>query len=90
MRRGRTMPVPPAEVTAEITLESGSGSIGDLVEAAGASGLAVDVGPGVTGLSGDKDRVVQALVAVLEAAIESGARSVHIDLQIPEARSRTE
>lgn len=84
------MPVGPAEVTAEITLDSDDGSIADLIEAAGAAQLALDAGPGVTGLSGDKARVLQANMSVLEGAIDSGARSVHVDLQISEVTEPTQ
>lgn len=81
------MPVGPAEVTAEVTVEateSGGGSLADLIRAAGAAGVALDTGPGVAGLSGDKATVLDALTRLLDAAIEAGARSIRVDVQVPE------
>ena len=84
------MPVPPAEVTAEFTIhpftEGGmEPHVSAGVEAAQASGLAVDVGPLGTGLSGSRAEVLGALVEVMDAAIEAGARSIHVKVEVPEA-----
>jgi hypothetical protein len=81
------VPVGPAEVTAEVTVEaseSDGGSVAELIRAAGAAGVAFDTGPGVAGLSGDKATVLDALIRLLDAAIEAGARSIRVDVQVPE------
>jgi hypothetical protein len=79
------MPVGPADLTAEISVGgSDADSVIDLIEAAGASEIAVDAGPGVAGLSGDRDSVLNALSNVVKAAVDSGARAIHIDVHIPE------
>jgi hypothetical protein len=82
--RPEGMPVAPAEVTAEISIETSTSSVDDLLRAARATDLAIDAGPGSTGLSGARAEVLSALGRLLEAAIDSGARSVRVDLQIPE------
>jgi uncharacterized protein YqgV (UPF0045/DUF77 family) len=86
------LPVPPAEITAEFTIHPFTeGRIEPHVragiDAARASGLAVEVGPFGTGLSGDRSDVLDALRAVVEAAVDAGARSVHIKVESPETRS---
>jgi uncharacterized protein YqgV (UPF0045/DUF77 family) len=79
------MPVGPAELTAEISIgDSEADSVTGLIEAAGVSGIAVDAGPGVAGLSGDRASVLNAVTKVVEAAVDSGARAIHIDLHIPD------
>jgi uncharacterized protein YqgV (UPF0045/DUF77 family) len=80
------MPVPPAELTAEFTIHPFTeGGMEPYVEAgvraAEASGLAVDVGPLGTGLSGGRSEVLRALVEVMDAAIEAGARSIHVKVE---------
>jgi uncharacterized protein YqgV (UPF0045/DUF77 family) len=82
------MPVPPAELTAEFTVDSGSLEIdGPAVAAARAaaarSGLARDAGPATTALSGAKAEVLDALRTALEAALAAGAMTVDVRLEVP-------
>jgi uncharacterized protein YqgV (UPF0045/DUF77 family) len=50
------------------------------IEAARRSGLAVDVGPFGTSVSGDDDRVLYAVDAVVRAAVAAGATRVSLQL----------
>lgn len=82
------MPVPPAEIVAELTIhpfvegrmephvEAG-------VEAARASGLALEAGPFTTGLAGARAEVLEALGRVVSAAIDAGATTIEIKLEAP-------
>jgi uncharacterized protein YqgV (UPF0045/DUF77 family) len=83
------MPVPPAEVTAEFTILPFTEGhmephVKAGVDAAHASGLAVEVGPLGTGLSGARAEVLDALVKVMDAAIGAGARTIQIKVEAPE------
>lgn len=86
------MPAPPAEVVAEFTIQPFlEGRMEPHVEAgvnaARASGLAVEVGPFGTGLAGPREEVLDALRAVVEAAMDAGAHSIQVKLEMPsEAR----
>jgi uncharacterized protein YqgV (UPF0045/DUF77 family) len=82
------MPAGPAEVTAEFTIhpfEEGrmDAHVQAGVDAARSSGLAMEVGPLGTGLSGPRDEVLAALANVLRAAIDAGARAVHVKVEVP-------
>jgi uncharacterized protein YqgV (UPF0045/DUF77 family) len=82
------VPVGPAEVTVEFTINpSEEGSVASHVragiDAAEASGLALEVGPRGTGLSGDRGKVLDALRAVVNSAIDAGARSIDIKIEVP-------
>jgi uncharacterized protein YqgV (UPF0045/DUF77 family) len=84
------MPVAPAEVTAEFTIHPFTEGrmephVRAGVDAAQASGLAVEVGPFGTGLSGGRAEVLDALMKVMDAAIEAGARSIQIKVGAAEA-----
>lgn len=50
------------------------------IEAAEGSGLAVDVGPFGTSMSGDDARVLDAIDAVVRAAVSAGATRVSLQL----------
>jgi uncharacterized protein YqgV (UPF0045/DUF77 family) len=50
------------------------------IEAARRSGLAVDVGPFGTSVSGDDDQVLDAVDAVVRAAVAAGATRVSLQL----------
>jgi uncharacterized protein YqgV (UPF0045/DUF77 family) len=81
------MPAGPAEIVAEFTIQPFTeGRMEPHVEAgvhaARASGLAVEVGPFGTGLAGSRTDVLRALSQVMNAAIDAGARSIQIDLQV--------
>jgi hypothetical protein len=82
------MPVGPAEMTARLTIDPEAGDVATTAgfDAAKASGLAIDAGPGVTGLSGDTAAVLDALGRVIGAAVDAGARSIDIKIEVPESR----
>jgi uncharacterized protein YqgV (UPF0045/DUF77 family) len=82
------MPVPPAELTAEVTVDAGRGpaddrAVGAMRQVAAASGLALDAGPATTALSGAKGEVLDALRRVLDAALDAGAGMVDVRLEVP-------
>jgi uncharacterized protein YqgV (UPF0045/DUF77 family) len=82
------MPVPPSELTAEITVEDSgeaeeSPAIAAAREAASASGIAWDTGPATTALSGARAEVLTALTQVIEAAVETGAARLTIAIEAP-------
>lgn len=91
------MPVPPAELIAELTIETSPE--GDqtpqeqfeaMREAAGATGLARDSGPESMALAGDEAEVLEALPRVIKAALEAGAKAVEVRVEVPtEVRQRT-
>lgn len=74
------MPVPPPELTAELTLGDG---LAEAKAAAADTGLATDAGPETIGLSGGRGEVLAALSSVLETALSGGATSVAITLEAP-------
>jgi len=87
------MPVSPAELTAEFTVETspkGEKSPRDQIEAgrevAVASGLAQEAGPESTALSGPRAEVLDALPSVVGASLDAGARAVYVRV---EARRKT-
>ena len=78
------MPVPPAELTAELTIAPGDDrAVQAGREAAAATGLAFDTGPTTTALSGSRREVLDALSRVLDAALSAGATSVEVKLEVP-------
>lgn len=85
-------PVSPAEVVAQFTIQPFvpghmQPHVRAGVDAARASGLAVEVGPFETGLAGARAEVLDTLRSVVEAAIEAGAHGFEVTLQVPsEAR----
>ena len=90
------MPVPPAELTAEFSVETspeGEKSPRDQIEAArevaAASGLAQEAGPESTGLSGSRAEVLEALPRVVGASLEAGARAVHVRVEAAAKFSKT-
>jgi hypothetical protein len=82
------VPVPPAELTAELTLEGPDEARAAAREAAGASGIGLDAGPGQTMLSGSRSAVLSALDAVVRAALEAGAHQLDVRLEAPTADVR--
>ena len=78
------MPVPPAELTAELTLAPGDDRAVDAGrQAAAETGLALDTGPTTTALSGSRREVLDALSRVLDAALDAGATTVDVKLEVP-------
>lgn len=81
-------PAPPAEVTAEFTIHPFvEGRMEPHVEAgvraAQESGLAVEIGPFGTGLSGPRAEVLGALSNVMNAAFDAGARAIQVKVEVP-------
>jgi uncharacterized protein YqgV (UPF0045/DUF77 family) len=74
------VPVPPAELSVTVS--------GDAARrAAAATGLAHDAGPDATLLAGPRGEVLAALVTVVEAALDEGARRLDVRIEAPtEAR----
>jgi uncharacterized protein YqgV (UPF0045/DUF77 family) len=78
------VPVPPAELTAEVTIDPADHeAVRAGRQAATESGLALDAGPHATALSGAKPEVLEALHRVLDAALTAGATTVEVKLQVP-------
>ena len=81
------MPVPPAELTAEITIDAAGPRDHPAVragrDAAVATGLALDTGPATTALSGAKAQVLDGLRRVLDAALEAGATTIGVNVEVP-------
>jgi len=78
------VPVPPAELTAELTIDPADReAVRAGRQAAVESGLALDAGPDTTALSGAKREVLDALHRVMDAALAAGAATVEVRLQAP-------
>lgn len=80
------MPVPPAEVTAEVTIhdersESEASAVRAGIEVAKASGLALEAGPDTTALSGGRAEVLEALRDVISAALDASAPRISITIE---------
>jgi hypothetical protein len=82
------VPVPPAELTAVLSLDGDDAALEALRGAAEPTGLALDAGPGETMLSGSRAAVLAALHDVVSAALDAGARGLAVRLEAPsEARA---
>ena len=69
------------EFTVEPFVEGAPGPhVRAAVEAAERSGLAVDVGPFGTGVTGDDDAVLDVVDAIVRAAVEAGATRVSLQV----------
>jgi hypothetical protein len=75
------MPVPPAELTAEISVSGPDAAGAAARDAAAASGIALDAGPGETMLSGSRAAVLGALDDVVRAALDAGAHALDVRLE---------
>jgi hypothetical protein len=74
------MPVPPAELTAEYSIDGPDEARTAALDVAGPSGLAREAGPGVMALSGSREAVLGALDAVVAAALDAGAHEIDLRL----------
>jgi hypothetical protein len=80
------MPVPPAELTVELTIDGPDAAREAARAAAAPSGLAREAGE-ETLLSGARKEVLATLGEVIRAALEAGAHTVDVRLEAPtEAR----
>jgi hypothetical protein len=77
------MPVPPAELTAEYSIEGPEEARTAALDAAAPSGLAREAGPGVTALSGAREEVLVTLREAVLAALDAGAWRFEIKLEAP-------
>jgi uncharacterized protein YqgV (UPF0045/DUF77 family) len=78
------VPVPPAELTAELTIAPGDDrAVRAGRQAAADTGLALDTGPTTTAISGARGEVLDALTQVLHAALSAGATTVDVRLEVP-------
>jgi hypothetical protein len=75
------MPVPPAELTVEFSIEGPQEAVDAVLGVAGP--LAREAGPGVTALSGPREQVLDTLRGVVLAALDAGARRFDIRLEAP-------
>ena len=81
------MPVPPAELTAEYSIEGPEEARTAALDVAAPSGLALEAGPGVMALSGSREEVLITLRAAVLAALDAGAWRFEVKLEAP-AESR--
>ena len=77
------MPDPPAELTAEITVAGPDAARAAARDAAGATGLALDAGPGETMLSGSAPRCSPRSTRSWAPRSDAGAHEVDVRLEAP-------
>jgi uncharacterized protein YqgV (UPF0045/DUF77 family) len=78
------VPVPPAELTAELTIaHADERAVSAGRQAAAETGVALDAGPTTTALAGARQEVLDALRRVLDAALSAGATAVEVKLEVP-------
>jgi hypothetical protein len=76
------MPVPPAELTAQFTIDGPEDARRAAREAA--ASLALDAGPDELALSGERDAVLGALGDAVAAALDAGAHRLDVRLEAPQ------
>jgi hypothetical protein len=77
------MPVPPAELTAEYSIEGPEAALEAARGVAGPSGIAREAGPGRMLLSGSRGEVLGTLGDVVMAALDAGAWRFDVQLEAP-------
>jgi len=77
------VPVPPAELTAEFTIEGPEAAFAAARAVADPSGLAREAGPQTTLLAGSRARVMATLGEVVTAALDAGAQRLDVRLEAP-------
>ena len=77
------MPVPPAELSVQLTIDGPDAAREAGRAAAAPSGLAREAGPDETLLAGSRAAVLAALGDALAAALEAGAEHIHVRLEAP-------
>jgi hypothetical protein len=77
------VPVPPAELTAEYTIEGPDEALDVARSVAAPSGIVREAGPGVTALSGSRAQVLATLSDVVLASLDAGARRFDVRLEAP-------
>ncbi len=77
------MPVPPAELTVQLTIDGPDAAKEAGRAAAAPSGVAREAGPGVTLLAGSRPEVLAALGDALAAALQAGPHVIDVRLETP-------
>ena len=77
------MPVPPAELSVQLTIGGPDAAKEAARAAAAPSGLAREAGPDETLLAGSRVEVLAALGGALAAALEAGAEHIDVRLEAP-------
>jgi hypothetical protein len=77
------MPVAPAELTAEFSIQGPEEALAAARDVAAPSGIAREAGPGVTALTGPRAQVLGTLGDVVLAALDAGARRFDVRLEAP-------
>ena len=77
------MPVPPAELSVQLTIDGPDAAREAGRAAAAPSGLAREAGPDETLLAGGRAEVLAALIDALAAALEAGAEHIRVRLEAP-------
>ncbi len=77
------MPVPPAELSVQLTIGRPDAAKQAARDAAAPSGLAREAGPDETLLAGSRAEVLAALGNALAAALEAGAEHIDVRLEAP-------
>jgi hypothetical protein len=84
------VPVPPAELSVQLTIDGPDAAKAAGRAAAAPSGLAREAGPEQTLLSGSRAEVLSLLGDVLGAALDAGAHLIDVRVEAPtEARWTT-
>jgi hypothetical protein len=77
------VPVPPAELTAEYSIQGPDEALAAARDVAGPSGIAREAGPGRMLLSGSRGQVLGTLGDIVTAALDAGAWRFDVQLEAP-------